>query len=65
MTLLLAYVATLLVGQSISVGVGLLVDRYQSSQVGLMVFLALYFFMFWAGWRIALWITAPKTHAQS
>jgi hypothetical protein len=42
-----------------------LVDRYQSSQVGLMVFLALYFFMFWAGWRIALWITEPKTHAQS
>ena len=64
MSLMIAYIATLLVGQSISVGIGLLVDRYHSSYGGLMVFIALYFFMFWAGWRVALWFTKPKSPAQ-
>jgi hypothetical protein len=63
MGLLIAYIGTLLVGQSISVGIGLLVDRYHSSYGGLMVFIALYFFMFWAAWRIAVKLTEPKSTA--
>jgi hypothetical protein len=63
MGLLIAYIATLLVGQSISVGIGLLIDRYHSSYGGLMVFIALYFFMFWAAWRIAVKLTEPKSTA--
>jgi hypothetical protein len=65
MSLLIVYIATLLIGQLISVGIGLLVDRYHSSYGGLMVFIALYFFMFWAGWRIAVRLTEPKSSAQA
>ena len=61
MSLLLVYILALLVGQSASVGVGLLVDRYHSSYVGLMVFIACYFTMFWLAWRFAVKITEPRT----
>jgi hypothetical protein len=61
MSLLLVYILTLLVGQSASVGLGLLVDRYHSSYVGLMVFIACYFTMFWLAWRFAVKITEPRT----
>jgi hypothetical protein len=61
MSLLLVYIASLLVGQSIAVSVGLLVDRHHSSHGGLMVFIALYFTMFWLCWRLAVRVTAPKS----
>ncbi len=61
MTLLLVYIASLLVGQSISVSIGLLIDRHYSSYGGLMVFIALYFFMFWLAWRIAIRLTEPNS----
>jgi hypothetical protein len=61
MSLLLVYILTLLVGQSVSVGIGLLVDRYHSSHIGLMVFIACYFLMFWLAWRFAVKVTEPRT----
>ena len=61
MSLLVVYILTLLVGQSLSVSVGLLVDHYHSSYVGLMAFIACYFAMFWLAWRFALRVTAPRT----
>jgi hypothetical protein len=64
MSLLVVYILTLLVGQSVSVGVGLLVDRYHSSYVGLMVFIACYFLMFWLAWRFAVKITEPRAKRQ-
>lgn len=64
MGLLLAYLIILTVAQSISIGVGLAVDRYHSSYAGLLVFIALYFLMFWVAWRIALRVTAPKGTAE-
>jgi hypothetical protein len=64
MKLIVAYVLTLLVAQAISISAGLLVDRLHSSYAGLMVFIALYFFMFWLSWQIAVRVTAPKGEAQ-
>lgn len=60
MSLLLVYIVTLIVGQSASVGIGLMVDRYHSSYVGLMVFIACYFFMFWLAWQFAVKLTEPR-----
>jgi hypothetical protein len=64
MSLLIVYVLTLVVGQSLSVGVGLLVDRYQAPSVSLPVFIACYFAMFWLAWRFALRVTPPRTPPQ-
>lgn len=64
MSLLIAYILALVVGQSISISTGLLVDRFYSSYAGLLVFIALYFFMFWLAWQIAIRVTAPKTKAE-
>ncbi|MGE0039071.1 MAG: hypothetical protein AB7S93_26035 [Xanthobacteraceae bacterium] len=64
MRLLVAYLLTLAVAQSISVSLGLLVDRVYSSYGGLLVFIACYFFMFWLSWQIALRVTAPKGAAN-
>ncbi len=60
MRLIVTYLLTLIVVQSISIGAGLLVDRYYSSYGGLMVFIVLYFFMFWLAWQFAVRVTAPK-----
>jgi ABC-type spermidine/putrescine transport system permease subunit I len=60
MSLLATYVITVLIGQSISVTVGLLVDRYYSPAISVPVALALYFVMFWAAWRVAVRITEPR-----
>jgi hypothetical protein len=61
MSLLLVYIASLIVGQSVAVSIGLLVDRHYSSYAGLMIFMALYFLIFWAAWRFALRVTNPKS----
>lgn len=60
MNLLLAYVVSLLVAQSIAIGAGLIVDRLYSSYAGLVVFIALYFVMFWVAWKFAVRITEPR-----
>jgi hypothetical protein len=65
MSLLIAYLVTLLVAQSISIGIALFVDRFFSSYAGLLVFIACYFFMFWLSWRIAVRVTEPKETAKA
>ena len=65
MRLLVAFILTLAVAQSISISVGLLVDRVYSSYGGLLVFIGLYFFMFWLSWQIAVRVTAPKDAAKT
>lgn len=64
MSLLVAYILILAVAQSISVSLGLIVDRTYSSYGGLLVFIGCYFFMFWLSWQIALRVTAPKETAS-
>jgi hypothetical protein len=60
MSLLVTYVVTVVIGQSIVIGIGLMVDRYYSSGASLWVALSLYFLMFWLAWQIAVRVTEPK-----
>jgi len=64
MRLLLVFLASLLVGQSISIGVGLLVERHATPYTGLVTFIAFYFAMFWVAWRFAVRVTAPRPHVR-
>jgi hypothetical protein len=61
MNLLVVYVVSLLVAQTLAVGAGLIVDRLYSSYGGLVVFIALYFAMFWVAWKFAVRVTEPKS----
>jgi len=62
MGLLLVFLVTLVVGQSISIGIGLLVERHATPYAGLMAFIACYFAMFWLAWRFAVRVTRPTSH---
>jgi hypothetical protein len=63
MRLLFVFLTSLLVGQSISVGVGLLVERHATPYTGLVTFIVCYFAMFWVAWRFAVRVTEPRaTH---
>ena len=59
MKLLVVFVIALAVGQMISVGVGLLVERQTSPYTGLITFIGMYFATFWLAWRVAVRMTAP------
>jgi hypothetical protein len=61
MRLLLAYIICLLVGQSLTIGFGLLVERYSTPYTGLASFIVSYFAMFWIAWRLAVRITEPRS----
>lgn len=61
MGLLVAYIATVLVGQAFAVSVGLIIEHLYSSYAGLAVFIPLYFIVFYLAWRFAVRITEPRT----
>jgi len=61
MRLLLVFLTSLLVGQSISIGVGLLVERHATPYTGLVTFIVCYFAMFWVAWRFAVRVTEPRS----
>ena len=61
MRLLLTFLICLLVGQSLSIGLGLLVERYSTPYTGMVTFIGSYFLMFWLAWRFAVRITAPRS----
>jgi len=65
MNLLLAYIVTLLVAQSLAIVAGLVIERLHSPYAGLVTFIAGYFFMFWAAWKLAVRITEPKTKQEA
>ena len=61
MRLLVVFLLSLVVSQSISIGVGPpLVERHTSAYTGLVTFIALYFAMFWLAWRFAVRMTEPN-----
>ena len=60
MGLLLVFLVSLVVGQSLSIGIGLLVERLTTPYTGLMAFIACYFTMFWLAWRFAVRVTKPR-----
>lgn len=59
MGLLVVFLASLIVGQSISVALGLLIERQFTPYAGLVTFIGSYFFMFWLAWRLAVRVTQP------
>jgi cytochrome c biogenesis factor len=60
MTLIIAFVISVLVGDLIAVGIAEIIERF-SEQLSLWVFLALFFLVFWGAWIIAVRVTAPRT----
>jgi hypothetical protein len=65
MSLLVVFILSLVVGQSISIGLGLVVERYSSPYTGLVTFIGCYFAMFWLAWRFAVRMTAPNSRLGS
>jgi hypothetical protein len=61
MSLLVVFLIALLLGQSLSIGLGLLVERHTSAYTGLVTFIASYFVMFGLAWWFAVRITAPSS----
>ena len=61
MNLLVIFIISVLIGQSLSIGLGLLVERYSTPYIRLMTFIGRYFVMFWLAWRFALRVSAPRS----
>jgi hypothetical protein len=61
MALLFTFIICVIVGQSISLGLGLMVERYSTPYTGLLTFMASWFVMFWIAWRLAVRITEPRS----
>jgi hypothetical protein len=56
MTVILVYVAFVIVGDAVAVGVSYMFERI-SDTVGLLVFFALFILVFWASWVLAVRVT--------
>jgi hypothetical protein len=61
MGLLLVFLVSIVVGQVISIFVGLLVERHFTPYTGLITFIVLYFAVFWVAWKFSVRITEPGT----
>jgi hypothetical protein len=59
MGLLLVFIACVLVGQSLSVLTGLVIERNFSPYTGLIAFIVCFFLMFGVAWKVAVWLTEP------
>jgi hypothetical protein len=64
MSLLVVYVALIIVGDVIAYFVGLAVERAVPG-VSLPVFLAMYFGVLWVAWLMAVRFTAPASQPQA
>jgi hypothetical protein len=60
MALLLTFIICVIVGQSFSIGLGLMVERYSTPYTGLLAFITSYFVMFGIAWHLAVRITEPR-----
>jgi hypothetical protein len=65
MNLLITYLVCLILGQSITIAIGLSIDRLYSPAISLPVSIAMYFLMFWITWKIAVRITEPKAESSA
>jgi hypothetical protein len=63
MLVLVVYVLCVIVGQAVSVGIGLLLDPY-STTLALTVFIPLYYAMYWFAWRLALYLFDRSPNAE-
>jgi hypothetical protein len=64
MRLLIVFLISVVVGQSISISLGLLVERHATPYAGLITFIVCYFAMFWLAWRFAVRVTKPRPRAR-
>jgi hypothetical protein len=55
----------MILGDLVSYGLGLLVERQWGSYVSLVVFLVLYFVSLWVAWLLSVWVTQPKKVAAA
>lgn len=62
--ILLVYVVCMIIGQSISVGIGLLLDPI-SKTLALSVFIPLYYAMYWVAWRVALFVADRSPEVET
>jgi hypothetical protein len=53
------YFSYSVLGQGLSILLGLTVERYASPYTGLVTFIAAYFALFWFAWKAAVWLTEP------
>jgi lipopolysaccharide export LptBFGC system permease protein LptF len=58
------YIVIVVIGALACWGIGSLTEQV-SEAAGLPVFLACFFLNFWVSWRIALWLTEPKTKSAT
>jgi hypothetical protein len=65
MTLIFWYLGFMILGDLVSYGLGLLVERQWGSYVSLVVFLVLYFVSLWVAWLLSVWVTQPKKVAAA
>jgi len=65
MSLLVAYIICLVLGQTLTISIGLLLDRVSSPGISVPVSITLYFVMFWIAWKVAVRVTEPKAPSQS
>jgi len=63
MGLLFTFIVCVVIGQTISVTVGLIIEQFTSSYTSMLAFVPLYFSMFWIAWKVAVRITEPKVPA--
>jgi len=54
--LIAVYVIIVIIGELIAYAIGLTVEQW-SATASLPVFLTLFFFVFWAGWKLAVRLT--------
>ena len=59
MKLIAVYVVMMGIGDIADYLIGRVVERYWPA-ASLTIFLLLYFFFLWVGWRFAVWLTDPK-----
>ena len=65
MTLIVYYVIFMIIGDFAAYFIGRFVEWEWGSNVSLIVFLALYFLFLWVSWLIAVWLTEPRSPAES
>jgi hypothetical protein len=64
MNLLVVYIVCVVIGQSITIGIGLAIDRLYSPHASLIVSISMYFLVFWVAWRVAVRLTEPKAESS-
>jgi hypothetical protein len=61
MQLIAVYIVFVLIGDAIVYAIGRIMEQFASQSLTLTVFLACFFFVFWAAWILAVKVTEPRS----